>query len=333
MTESSRIVAARKQQRNNQILKLLAQGAKGAAIIAKDMVQPLREYQDYVSVGRNALQVETLAQGQDPLIDYDVDGNLAYVISNLSADVSKIINPETVRINTFDIASNPTIRYEALQSRKYDLKDRVQQKAEAEIFRVEDRMIFNALLAAATHKYSRPIYENPAHNMGGGKQANPVYVGDKEVTIAGDPINKPVVSTFSTVSIREISTAMGLIEAHGGLQATNLFINPYNAQILRNINVNSSQGYFVDFDTSSELMQRGIIGKVYGLTVQMSPEIPKDKILITAQPSLVGRIIERIPLSVIPYEIPAQLSTAFSIFENVGVLVHNPKSVAAITLS
>lgn len=333
MAENYRTIQARAQARNAKILQLLAQGAKGAAIIAKDMIQPLREYQDYQSVGRSAVQVETLAQGQDPLIDYDVDGNLAYVISNLSADVMKIINPATARVNTFDIASNPQIRYEALQSRKYDLKTRVQEKAQSEIFRVEDRFIFNALLAAATHKYKRPVYENPALDMGGNKQAEPVYLGEEEVTISGNPVNAPVVSTFADVSIREISTAMSLIEGHGGLQAKNLFINPFNAQILRNINVNSSQGYFVDFDTSSELMKNGILGTVYGLTVHVTPEVPKDKILVTAAPEFVGRLVERIVLTVIPYELPERLSTAFSIFENVGCLVHNPKAVAAITLS
>lgn len=329
----ARILQARAQARNNQILKLLAQGAKGAAIIAKDLIQPLREYQDYVSVGRSAVQVETLAQGQDPLIDYDVDGNLAYVVSSLSADVMKIINPETARVNTFDIAANPKIPYEALQSRKYDLKVRVEEKTRAEIFRVEDRMIFNALLAAATHKYSRPVYENPASNMGGNKQAKPVYLGEQEVTISGQPVNAPVVSTFADVSIREISTAMSLIEGHGGIPAKNLFINPANAQILRNINVNSSQGYFVDFDTSAEIMKSGILGTVYGLTVHVSPEVPKNVLLVTGDASLTGRLVERIPLSVIPYESPEYRSTAFSIFENVGVLCHNPKAVAAVTLS
>ena len=329
----SREVSLRAKARNDKILKLLAQGAKGAAIIAKDMVQPLREYQDYKSVGRTAIQVETLSQGQDPLIDYDVDGNLAYIVSNLSADVSRIINPETVRINTFDIASNPTITYEALQARKYDLRDRVQQKAQSEIFRVEDRFIFNALRAAATHKYERPIFEKPSLDMGGDKQAKGVYLGSQEVTIAGNPINAPVVSTFATVSIREISTAMSLIEAHGGLKATNLYMNPANAQLLRNINVNSSQGYFVDFDTSAEIMQSGVLGTVYGLTVRLTPELPKETILVTAEPELVGRLVERIPLSVIPYEEPAMRRTAFSIFENIGCLVHNPKAVSAITLS
>lgn len=325
----------RAKARNDKILSLLAKGAKGAAIIAKDMVQPLRQYQDYSSIGRTAMQVETLAQGQDPLIDYDVDGSLAYVISNLSADVMRIINPETVRVNTYDIAANPTITYEALQARKYDLKARVEQKTQSEIFRVEDRMIFNALLAAATHKYSRPIYEKPSLNVGSGDaQEKAVYLGkDEEVTIAGDPVNAPVVSTTATVSIREISTAMSLIERHGGLKATNLYMNPGNAQILRNINVNSSQGYFVDFDTSAELMQSGTLGTVYGLAVRVSPEIPMDKILVTAEPSLTGRVVERIPLSVIPYEEPSQRRTSFSIFENVGILCHNPKAVSCITLS
>lgn len=304
----------------------MAQGQRGMSIIAKSMVQPLREFQDYVSVGRSAFLVENLQQGQDPLIDTDVDGNMAYQVADLGQDILKIINPETLRVNTMEIAANPSISYEQLASRKYDVKARIEQKARAEIFRVEDRCIFNALSAAAFHEYSRVTYQKDQHNN------NPIVAGNQKVTISGDPVNAPIVTTTATVSIREISAAMAQIEKHGGLKATNLYMNPFNAQILRNMNVNNTNGFYIDFDTSAELMRTGFIATVYGLQVYVTPEIPVDKIVVTAEPEFVGRIVTRIPLTVIPYDEPAARRASFSIFQNVGILCHNPKAVCGIKI-
>lgn len=313
--------------RQAKLAQLLAQGQKGMNIIAKSMVQPLREFQDYTSIGRAAFLVENLQQGQDPLLDTDVDGNVAYQVADLGQDILKIINPETMRIHTMEIAANPSISYEQLASRKYDVKARIEQKTRAEIFRVEDRCIFNSLSAAAFHEYERVTYQKDQHGN------NPITLGGQKVTIAGNPVNAPIVTTASTVSIREISAAMAQIEKHGGLKATNLFMNPFNAQLLRNMNANNTNGYFIDFDTSAELMKTGNIGTVYGLQIFVTPELPVDKILVTAEPEYVGRIVTRIPLTVIPYDEPAARRASFSIFENIGILCHNAKAVCGIKIS
>lgn len=316
-----------REMRNQKIHALLSQGQRGMNIIAKSLVQPLREFQDYVSVGRSAFLVENLQQGQDPLLDTDVDPNLAYQVADLGQDILKIINPETIRVNTMEIAANPSISYEQLASRKYDVKARIEQKTRAEIFRVEDRCIFNALSAAAFHEFERPVYQKDSHLQGG------VKYGSQKVTIAGQPINAPIVATQANVSIREISAAMANIEKHGGLKATNLYMNPFNAQLLRNMNVNNTNGFYIDFDTSSELMRTGFVATVYGLNVYVTPELPTDKIIITAEAEFTGRIITRIPLTVIPYDDPAARRSSFSIFENVGIICHNPKAVCGIEIT
>lgn len=319
--------------RKAEIHKRLQQGQSGANFIASNLMQPLQEYQDYLSVGRKALMVETLAQGQDPLIDYDVDGNLAYVVADLSGDVLKITNPQTIRLNTFDIVANPSVSYEALQARKYDLEARINQKSRAEVFRVEDRMVFNALIATATHKVNANVYAEPKYDLAGNKQSEAIVVGKKQSTIAGNPVNSPIVSTYAKFSLNDISAAQSQIERHGGLRPTSIFMNPFNLQAIRAMNVNSTQGYFVDFETSREIMQTGRVGIVYGMELYVSPEIPKNIVLVCAEPQYTGRIVERIPLTLTPYDEPAQRRLSFAVFENVGILAHNPKAVCAITLS
>ena len=314
--------------RKQQVAKLMAQGAKGASIIAKSMTQPLRMYQDYSSVGRRAFLVETLAQGQDPLLDLDVSGGIAYVVSDLGRDISRTINPETMRVHINEIASNPSISYTQLVARKYDVKARIEQFSRAEIFRVEDRLIFQALLATATHKYQKPIYQTDKNGN------NPITIGDGgETTIEGNPVNPVVTTARKDVSISHISEAMAQIEKHGGLKATNIFMNPKEVTILRNMNINNANGYYVSFDISNELMRTGMVATIYGLNVYVTPEIPVGTMIVTAEPDFVGRIIQQIPLTVIPYELPEARKTGFSIFESIGVLIHNPKAVCAIKIS
>lgn len=310
-----------------ELSKLIARGAEGFKIIAESMTQPLRRYQDYQSVGREAVSVQTLSQGEDPLVDTDVSGGIAYFVSEMGSDISRVINPETVRFNTSAIASNPKITYKQIASRKYDIKSRVQKFTEAEVFRLEDRMIFQGLLAVSTHEYAPPIFQTDPENR------NPFSILDgKKVTIPGDPANPPIVAQRSTVGLKDISSAIALIERHGGLKPTKIFMNGANLQILRDINNNGANGYFVDFETSKEIMNFGYIGTVYGLTLFVSPEVPSDRIIITAEPEFTGRLVEAIPLTVIPYEKPEDRQTGFSIFEDVGVFFHNPNAVSCIKL-
>lgn len=310
--------------------KMIAQYLKkpnGLKLLAASMTQPLRQFQDYESVGRVAFQVETLAQGQDPLLDADVTNTVAYQVADLGQDIITLVNPKTVRVDTQELAANPEVSYSRLAAGKYDIKSRVEQYSRSEIFRVEDRMIFNALLAAATHKFSRPLYTKDID------RGQPVTIGQQEVTIPGNPVNAPITVAQDKVSIASISAAMAQIERHGGLKPTFLFMNPANSQILRTINANNVNGFYADFDTSKEIMNSGFLATLFGLTVLVSPEIPTDTLLITAEPEFTGRVIERVPLTVIPYEDAPRRVTGLSLFSEVGIICHNAKAVAAVKIT
>lgn len=315
-----------REYRQKTVQQLMA-SAQGMSLLAKSMTQPLRNYQDYSSIGRNAFLVETLQQGQDPLIDTDVGGgDLAYIVTELGQDVSKIVNPETVRIPTLEVASNPKVSYSQIASRKFDLKARVQQKAQSEIFRKEDAVIFQTLMAAALHKYRKLNFQSQ-------DLVKPTFFGNgEEVTVAGDPVNAPIVIEEGKFTIDAINAAMSNIERHGGLKCTNLFMNAKNVQVLRRMN-SVDKGFFVDFDTSKEIMRNGFIATVFGLNVFTTPELPEDVILVTAEPEFTGRIVERIPLTVVPYDEPANRMYALSIFQETGYFCHNPRAVAAIQLT
>lgn len=320
----------RKVQLFNQRQRMVQAALKseeGLKILAKSMTQPLRFYQDYSSVGRSAIMVETLKQGQDPILDTDVTGgDLAYIVTDLGLDVSKVVKLDSVRIQTKEIASNPIITYDEVASAKYDIKTRVETKVRAEVFRKEDAVIFQALMAASLHSYKKLDFQTldllKPINLG----------GQEEVRISGEPVNAPILVNRSSLSIETLSAAMANIERWGGLKPTNLYMNAVNVQILRKMN-SAQTGYFVDFDTSKEIMKTGFVANVYGLNVYTTPVIPENVIMITAEPEFVGRVVERIPLTVIPYDKPEQRAFAFAIFLNSGYFIHNPRAVAAIQIT
>lgn len=301
---------------------------KGRRIIAESLREPLRFFQEYIAVGRKAMSVRPLGNGEPPLIDHDVDKNsLAYVVANKGQDIQKMIDPETQRIQMFEIAANPRIDYVQIAARTYDLKARVQEVTTNEIVRVEDRKIFQTLLAAGTHKHYPLVFQKDK------TFANPVFNTKKDaVAIPGNPVNKITTTTRANANIDTISQAMSEIEKHG-LKPVNLFMNPFNAQLLRKINQNNNNGYYVDFETSSELIRTGFLATLFGLDIYTTTELPVDTILVTAAPELTGVILERIPLSVLPYDEPGDRAYKYSVFENIGVACHNPAAVAAITIS
>jgi len=66
----------------NQILAKYVVSPQGRQRIASSYTQPLRKRRDYQSVGRRALYVEALADGQLPIWDKDADVT-AYVVGKL----------------------------------------------------------------------------------------------------------------------------------------------------------------------------------------------------------------------------------------------------------
>ena len=80
---------------------------------------------------------------------------------------------------------------------------------------------------------------------------------------------------------------------------------------------------YVDFETQRELLRTGLIGTVYGAQVYMSPEIAADEVYLITEPEFFGTIPVRIDLTVLPADQPAERSFGWSIFEALGIGIHN----------
>ena len=125
---------------------------------------------------------------------------------------------------------------------------------------------------------------------------------------------------------------MGLVEQWGDIKAATIFINPKHHSVLRKMN-SVKDGFFISFEDSKALMQNGTVGTLYGATIIASSEVPANEIFVLGEPELTGALVESIPLTVLSGDKLETRALLFSVFEKVGIVIHNPNAVASIKLS
>lgn len=134
-----------------RIISELVKTAGGRAKLAASMVQPLRRRRDYSSVARKAYLVEQLPDGALPIYDRDPDVT-AYVMGEEGENIIAVSKSLRVLFPLFEIASNPEIPLTQVKERRFDLIERAQDLAKAEIQAQEDQKSFavmNAVIGAA----------------------------------------------------------------------------------------------------------------------------------------------------------------------------------------
>jgi hypothetical protein len=280
----------------NEKRKIIAKNLKtptGRKFLAQQMTEPLKQYRDYEAVGRRALLIDQLANGDLPYYDKDID-TTAFTIAEDGASVNQIdTHADRVFTPLFEIPSLIQVPYTQLKQRRYDLETRVQQRTKIDIFRAEDRKIFSMFDAAITST----------------RAENPVVVVERE-----------------KVTFDVISDVMGLIERHGANRVTNIFINGRNATIFRK----ALKDVFEPI-TVGEIINNGVIGVCLGATIHTSLEVPEDKVYMTAEPEYTGRLVEATPLTVLNADNNESRMIGFSVFEQLGIYVQGT-SVAGLQL-
>lgn len=122
---------------------------EGRVALAQAMANPIRTSLDYQGVGRKLLVVDPLPQGALPVYDKDVDAK-AFVISKRGQVPDQIIEGDRIQVPTFEIVSYPQVRFSQVKERRFNVIDRAQQRAKADIMAVEDEEIFSLIDNAAS---------------------------------------------------------------------------------------------------------------------------------------------------------------------------------------
>jgi len=269
--------------------------AAGRQKLAASMVQPLRFRRDYTSVGRRAFLVEQLPDGALPVYDKDPKAT-AYVIGEEGENILAIQKPKRVIFPLFEIASNPVIPLTQVKERRFDLIERSQDLAKAEIQAEEDGRVF-------------AIMDAVAGNAADDGLANP------DVNVAA-----PITASF-------FADAFADVERHD-LRVARIFMNPKDFTDLRKWGRD-----VLDIETQASLLKTGLMAYLWGAQIIVSRKVPVGYAYVCAEAEFFGRIPVRTELSVLSADDPKARTIGFSIFENLGIGAHNPGGLSRMKIS
>lgn len=271
-------------QKHQLMTKLLAT-ASGRQKIASTVNQPLRQLQDYQSVARRAFMVDELPDGALPIYDMDPDVP-GYVVSEEANSIQTTVKSKRLLVPLFELASNPMISFTQIKERRFDAVKRIKEKARVEIFRREDRTLFSLMNRAAAKN-----------------------------TVDGT--NATINVSVANFKIDVLADAFANIEARG-LTVDKVFMNPAEFKVIRKAGRD-----YLDFETQRELIRTGLMGILWGAQVLLSMEVPRGSVFLTAEPEYFGVMPVRIPLTVLPSDVPAKRQIGWSIFQSIGAGIHN----------
>lgn len=286
-------IAAYKQQVIGRLLKTKG----GFQKLAASMQQPLRLKRDYQAVGRKAFKVDQLPDGA--LAIYDKDPEVAaFVVGEDGESVQAIIKPRRVNVPLIEIATAPMIPYQQIKERRYDLIERCQELAKAQIMASEDDRVFVIIDSTAEAGFD---------NIPG--QTNP---------------DIPVVAPLSG---QQIADAYALVERNN-LRVAHFFLNARDYADLRKFGRE-----ILDFETQNTLLNTGILGTIYGAKIIVSIIVPVGVGYVCCEPEFFGRIPVRTELTVLSADDPVKRQIGFSVFEQLGFICHNPLGLSRLVIT
>lgn len=267
----------------------------GRAKLAASMTQPLRTRRDYSAVGRKTFLVEALPDGALPIYDKDPDVT-AYVVGEEGENIVAVTKPRRVIFPLFEIASNPEIPLTQIKERRFDLIERAQDLARAQIQAAEDERVFAVLDTIASEGFDS------------------IQVSQNQSVVA--PISGAV-----------LADAFALIERHD-LRVARVFMNARDYADLRKFGRD-----ILDIESQAALLKTGLMGTLWGAQVIVSRLVPNGVTYVTCEPEMFGRIPVRTELTVLSADDPKARTIGFSVFENLGIGAFNPRGLTRLTIT
>lgn len=292
MSDNKQIDNAVKQELISRHIKTAA----GRAKLAASMIQPLRSRRDYTSVGRKTFLVEQLPDGALPIYDKDPDVT-AYVVGEEGENILAIQKPRRVIFPLFEIASNPEIPITQIKERRFDLIERSQQLAKAQIQAAEDERVFAVMDSVAVNGFD---------SLPGG--LNP----DQQV--------------IAPISSAVLADAFAEIEKHD-LRVARIFMNAKDYADIRKFGRE-----ILDIESQATLLETGLQATLWGAQVILSRLVPAGFVYVTCEPEHFGRIPVRTELTVLSADNPRARTIGFSVFENLGIGSHNPRGLCRLVV-
>ena len=284
----------------HRMMSELLRSRSGRARIAANITEPLRTLRDYVSVGRKALLIDELPDGALPIYDMDPDIN-GFVVGEEASSIQQIVKSDRILVPTFELATYPKVPFTQIRQRRYDVIKRIREKSRSQIFRAEDKLIFEAFDTAATASGVVDSTQN---------------VTSTDANWTGDTAMDTMTNLYSKV------------ERHG-LRVDKLYMNAENFKVIRQAGRD-----YMDFETQRELLKTGYMGTLWGASVYLSPEISAGSVYSVTEPEYLGVLPVQIDLTVLPADDPGNRQLGWSVFQSIGIGIWNAqRGLSKLTIS
>ena len=307
-------------------LSKIAKQPNGLNVIANLMMKPLVRDLLHESRVRQVYATYQLGLGEEALLDADVSVK-AYQIAMNGLPEAVQINSDRVRINTTPISILTKTRWNESNYRKYDILTRAQERAKSAVMSEEDLKGFSLLKVASTD--SAAFYADTT------KYPN---------LVTADP--------NGGITIEQVASGISyMLEAR--INPNKMIINPRAQKDLLMLNSAEAATPLFMAEQSNENMKKGIMGKVWNLTILNVPngesfayrneegkEViediqiinPADAFIVT-DPEKVGVMAIRTDLTVETQKMIGSMTDDFLIWEDLGFLIRYTKGIMHLTLA
>ena len=280
-----------------QVISEYIKTAAGRAKLAASMIQPLRLRRDYSAVGRKTFLVEQLPDGALPIYDKDPDVT-AFVVGEEGENILAIQKPRRVIFPLFEIASNPEIPLTQIKERRFDLIERAQDLAKAQIQAAEDERTFAIMDSIAVSGFD---------------------------TLPGQ--TNPDVPVVAPISPAVLADAFAEVERHD-LRVARIYMNAVDYADIRKFGRD-----ILDIESQAVLLKTGLQATLWGAQIITSRLVPAGFVYICAEPENFGRFPVRTELTVLSADDPKARTIGFSCFENVGIGAFNPRGLTRLLVT
>ncbi len=257
---------------------------EGRTTIAQTMLEPFKKGRDYVAIGRQVFAVDHLPAGAPMYYDLDPQFQALVISARGGVDMTELA---TTRINLEPIilAVYPKVHVMDVATRRFNILDRAQERAQHEMAALEDVKIFSAFKNANL---------NPNDRVNNGAK-NPIVTSTNGL----DPDTAS--ASFAAVEQYDIPVANVIVHA--------------NQQ--RDLRLWTNRNF--DPVTQRELIKTGYIGDLWGAQVRQSRKQTIGEVNFLGDPQYLGVISVRIDLSHMDAPDPANLFYGWVFFEALGV--------------
>jgi len=284
----------------------------GLQKVAQQMLSPLKRDLLYEGRVRQLYQTYKLALGEEAVFDADLDVPAAALsVEGLPQQLE--VRSDRIRIETAPISSRPLVRWNESNFRKFDVLNRVQERAKASIQEQEDIKGYNLINYA-----SGLTNQTPVNSLAGTTAAS----------------NNPTVISAGSGLLTQQLLVQGIVTLRSKLLvASKIWINPLtNADLMLFNTLTSGTGGAGIFapNFQEQALKAGRVGSIWGVEVLESIVVPSSQCFVLAPADYLGVLAVRTDLSVETMKNVMEMADVFAIWEDIGFVIRFVKGIVLI---